>query len=213
MGENGTFYFECYFNLLACLFNPALICILNVDVDADKSVSNNNNPPPPLCLSSKSLFCQICVSDCRELHFLSAVWSRHVLLPPPPPSYLYKSLTNPCSQEEAVHVLFSHAARLTPGGKSLKTATTLQSSHKSLTAENIRSNIEHVGLWGWGRTLLDSWGCCCVFVAADVVTLLWCSAAFQIPLHAPLFRTRTMNRPPLRAQHQQDAHEQEFTKK
>lgn len=70
-----------------------------------------------------------------------------------------------------MHVLFSHAARLTPGGKSLKTATALQSSHKSLTAENIRSNIEHEGLWGWGRTLLDSWGCCCVFVAADVVTL------------------------------------------
>lgn len=99
-------------------------------------------PPPPICHLNP--FRQICVSGCCELQFLSAVWRRHV----PPPSYLYKSLTNPCSQEEAVHVLFSHAGRLAPGGKSLKTATALQSSHKSITMENIRSNIEHVGLWG-----------------------------------------------------------------
>lgn len=63
----------------------------------------------------------LAISTLAELHFSSAVWCRHVL----PLSYLYKSLTNPCSQEEAVHVLFSHAARPAPGGQRLKTATAL----------------------------------------------------------------------------------------
>lgn len=133
-------------------------------------------PPSPFChlnpCSDKSV--SLAVASCI---FLSAVWRRHV----PPPSYLYKSLTNPCSQEEAVHVLFSHAARLAPGGRSLKTATALQSSHKSITTESIRSNIQHVGLWGWRRNLLDPWPamlCRC---------LSWCSAGFRVPRHAPLF--------------------------
>lgn len=119
--------------------------------------------PPPLCHLNP--FRQICVSGCRELHFLSAVWRRHV----PPPSYLYKSLTNPCSQEEAAHVLFSHAARLAPGGKGLKTAAAaLQSSHKSITTENIRSNTQHVGLWAGGG-ILGLLLCVCVVMLPDLV--------------------------------------------
>lgn len=158
--------------------------------------------PPSFCHLNP--FRQICVSGCRELHFLSAVWRRHV----PPPSYLYKSLTNPCSQEEAVHVLFSHAARLAPGAKSLKTAAALQSSHKSITTESIRSNIEHVGLWGRRRNPLDT--CCCVFVAGDAVMvpdLVQCRFSDSSTCPPALM----VNSPPLPAQHQQDAHEQVIT--
>lgn len=64
--STGPFYFECYFKLLACLSNPALIRILNVDVDADKSVSNNSRPPSS---SSQSVPTNVCLWLSRAAFF------------------------------------------------------------------------------------------------------------------------------------------------
>lgn len=70
-----------------------------------------------------------------------------------------------------MHVLFSHAARLTPGGKNLKTATALSMPHESITTENIRSNIKHVGVWGLTARKLDYRSCYCVFACGDIFML------------------------------------------
>lgn len=73
MGENRTFYVECYFNLLACLFNPALIHVLNVDVHADKSVSNNNTPPAPVCHLNPSSVKSVSLTVASCIFFVCSV--------------------------------------------------------------------------------------------------------------------------------------------